>query len=313
MDSKLHAFGKASQGRLGLGNARRNQWTPALVNLRLSRMSLAHSESDQDEPLVKPKITTDRMSIMRNKGRRGTSSDSVNTRQTGMRQIGTGASEVGAVACGVACTVIVSFDEVWQTGALRSRASSTNFCPIEELKGADFKRVACGSMHAMALSNSGHVYSWGQGSMLGHGDEVERPFPELVIGLVGHRITAISCCDFTSVAVSDDGIVFVWGQWWGSSRKKADVRMLKVPTPIHVEDGSLAKRGSSSRNGDDGFGDSHDKGSSDEEDSKEDDTAKVMNSLSDLDLESNISVRFPDMVECGGSTILVRTRQQQRV
>ena len=58
---------------------------------------------------------------------------------------------------------------------------------------------------------------------------------ELVIGLVGHRITAISCSDFSSVAVSDDGVVFVWGQWWCSSRaKKSDVRMLKVPTPIHV-------------------------------------------------------------------------------
>ena len=300
MDGKLHAFGKASQGRLGLGNARRNQWTPALVNLRLSRMSLAHSD-EAGEPKVKPR---ERMSIMRNKGRRGSSLNG--PRQTGMRQMVT---EVGDVACGVACTVIVSFDEVWQTGTLRTQASSTSFCQIEELRGADFKRVACGSMHAMALSNSGHVYSWGQGSMLGHGDEVERPFPELVIGLVGHRITAISCSDFSSVAVSDDGVVFVWGQWWSPSRVKSEVRMLKVPTPLHVEDGMLAKRGSSSTYDDDSHGDEK---TSKEDEDEDDDTPKVMNSLADLDLD-NATVRFPDMVECGGSTILVRTRQQQRV
>ena len=307
MDGKLHAFGKASQGRLGLGNARRNQWTPALVNLRLSRMSLAHSD-EAGEPQVKPKSMTNRKSIMRNRGRRGTSNDSLNsgTRQSGMRQM---ASEVGDVACGVACTVIVSFDEVWQTGTLRTQASSTSFCQIEELRGADFKRVACGSMHAMALSNSGHVYSWGQGSMLGHGDEVERPFPELVIGLVGHRITAISCSDFSSVAVSDDGVVFVWGQWWSPSRVKSEVRMLKVPTPLHVEDGMLAKRGSSSTYDDDSHGDEK---TSKEDEDEDDDTPKVMNSLADLDLD-NATVRFPDMVECGGSTILIRTRQQQRV
>ena len=131
MDGKLHAFGKASQGRLD--SARRNQWTPALVNLRLSRMSLAHSD-EAGEPQVKPKsVMTNRKSIMRNRGRRGTSNDSLNsgTRQSGMRQM---ASEVGDVACGVACTVIVSFDEVWQTGTLRTQASSTSFCQIEELR-----------------------------------------------------------------------------------------------------------------------------------------------------------------------------------
>jgi alpha-tubulin suppressor-like RCC1 family protein len=302
MDSKLHAFGKASQGRLGLGNARRNQWVPAIVNLRLSRKSLAES-SKTNEPQVKNKSIS-RMSLMRNKGRRGSSSSSAAT--SGGRGLTTqNSSEVGAVACGVACTVIVSFDEVWQTGTLRTQASSTSFCQVEELRGADFKRVACGSMHAMALSNSGHVYTWGQGSMLGHGDEVERPFPELVIGLVGHRITSISCSDFSSVAVSDDGVVFVWGQWWGSAKKKIDdVRILKVPTPIHVEDGSLKSsphRSSSSHSS-----------KSDSKDDKDDDTTvKVMDSLSDLELEE--TVKFADMVECGGSTVLIRTRQQQRV
>ena len=83
--------------------------------------------------------------------------------------------------------------------------------------------------------------------------------------------------------------------------------MLKVPTPLHVEDGMLAKRGSSSTYDDDSHGD--EKTSKEDED---DDTPKVMNSLADLDLD-NATVRFPDMVECGGSTILVRTRQQQRV
>ena len=43
----------------------------------------------------------------------------------------------------------------------------------------------------------------------------------------------------------------------------------------------------------------------------EDEAREVTDTLNDLELDE--SIKFVDMVECGGSTMLIRTRQQQRV
>ena len=77
-------------------------------------------------------------------------------------------------------------------------------------------------------------------------------------------------------------------------------------------DGIFAKRGSSSKNDEcDDDGSHDDEKSSKEEKEEEEDTPKVMNSLADLDLD-NATAKISRRLNVG-STILIRTRQQQRV
>lgn len=57
------------------------------------------------------------------------------------------------------------------------------------------KEISCGSFASFALTDHGHVYSWGQGStMLGVGDEDDRFEPTLVKGkqLEGKTVTQVS-------------------------------------------------------------------------------------------------------------------------
>jgi len=304
-NSNLYAFGRASQGRLGLGNSHRNQWTPARVSLR-ERKRRARSR-DADYP---DKSGSGATFAPRNARVGGDSRHTGSRKGLGKHSIG----DVSFVACGVACTVIVSFDEVWQTGCLRTQAHTNHFRFLEELEGCAYKQVACGSMHALALSNSGHVFSWGQGSMLGHGDEVERDMPELILGLVGHKITSISCGDFNSIAVTDDGDVFYWGQcdWNQRGVSSPSARIVMMPTPLYLDDGSSKRRGASKTDDDGDVKRAHASGDDDEED----EIVVAMKDDDDLGIgprkhfEDESEKSFVDIAVCGGSTLLLRIRKQ---
>lgn len=79
------------------------------------------------------------------------------------------------------------------------------------------KQVVCGSLHTVALSQDGKVYSWGDGGSafsaggaLGHGVKQTCFKPKLIEGLPS--IVQIASGDMHCLALAESGEVFAWGR-----------------------------------------------------------------------------------------------------
>jgi len=71
--------------------------------------------------------------------------------------------------------------------------------------------IALGKAHALAVTEQGHVFSWGCGSkgQLGLGDESSHMTPVSIPGL--SNIRRVRAGEAHSVALSDKGLVYTWG------------------------------------------------------------------------------------------------------
>ncbi len=84
------------------------------------------------------------------------------------------------------------------------------------LEDESIVKIVAGSVHSMALTNSGVVYSWGFGEAgaLGHGDLMDRNEPKRIALLQDSRfIVDIGCGSYHSVAVDRKGKVWCWGDY----------------------------------------------------------------------------------------------------
>ena len=80
------------------------------------------------------------------------------------------------------------------------------------------KSIACGFMHTLFVSESGHVYSMGSNSagQLGIGEPTvkSKNTPTLVetSPFIENVVVKVSCGNFHSLALTENGKVFSWGQ-----------------------------------------------------------------------------------------------------
>lgn len=79
------------------------------------------------------------------------------------------------------------------------------------------KSLALSSEHAILLSASGTVYTWGLGShgQLGHGGLTPEEEPRAVEALWGMPMSCVATGGWHSVCISDGGDLYVWG--WNES------------------------------------------------------------------------------------------------
>ncbi|KAK2918020.1 hypothetical protein Q8A73_004766 [Channa argus] len=79
------------------------------------------------------------------------------------------------------------------------------------------KSLALGAEHAILLSSSGAVYTWGLGShgQLGHGGLGTEEEPRAVEALWGMPMRSVATGGWHSVCISDGGDLYVWG--WNES------------------------------------------------------------------------------------------------
>ena len=99
-------------------------------------------------------------------------------------------------------------------GALGHGLSTSEVLPrrIEALTetGRRFVAVAASDYHALALTEEGTVYGWGDGYANGHGQEQRTP--QLVTALASVRVLLVYARNFFSCAVTEKGELYTWGR-----------------------------------------------------------------------------------------------------
>jgi len=122
-------------------------------------------------------------------------------------------------------------------GALGHGLSMSEVLPrrIEALAGMGWRFVAvaaCG-YHALALTEEGQVYGWGDGFANGHGQN--QPTPQLVAALAGIRVLLVYAQGVSSCAVTEKGELFTWGRDYFGSFKLGHGVAAPQRTPKRVE------------------------------------------------------------------------------
>ncbi|XP_008274091.1 RCC1 domain-containing protein 1 [Stegastes partitus] len=89
------------------------------------------------------------------------------------------------------------------------------YCPLSPHLKA--RSMALGGEHAILLTATGAVYTWGQGShgQLGHGGLTSEEEPRAVEALWGMPMSSVASGGWHSVCISDGGDLYVWG--WNES------------------------------------------------------------------------------------------------
>jgi len=75
-----------------------------------------------------------------------------------------------------------------------------------------FIAVAAGDCHALALTEEGELYGWGDGDANGHG-RAERT-PQRVAALIGQRVKLVNAQGLCSCAVTEKGELLTWGVYF---------------------------------------------------------------------------------------------------
>jgi E3 ubiquitin-protein ligase HERC2 len=102
-----------------------------------------------------------------------------------------------------------------------------------DLQGVKVVKVTCGGHVSIAMTTDGQVYTWGrgEGNMLGHGNEENRPFPHLVQGLSRVEVRDIAIGKGCVFALTSGGVLYGWGS---SLHGQLGVVAEAVPTPSIV-------------------------------------------------------------------------------
>ena len=92
-----------------------------------------------------------------------------------------------------------------------------------------------GYQFAVALTTTGKVLTWGDGSsgQLGNGHNVNRDAPVWVKLPRGVRITAVSACGDCAIALTSTGRVLAWGD--GKLGQLGDGKKISTATPVWVK------------------------------------------------------------------------------
>jgi alpha-tubulin suppressor-like RCC1 family protein len=99
--------------------------------------------------------------------------------------------------------------------------------------------VAAGDGHTVALSEAGHVFTWGYGEFgqLGHGDEEDQWAPRQVEAgrFGGERVVFVAAGGNHTVAVTAGGRLYTWGLGYLGQLGHGDTGDRLVPTLVRAE------------------------------------------------------------------------------
>ncbi|KAJ6315365.1 hypothetical protein OIU78_018787 [Salix suchowensis] len=124
-------------------------------------------------------------------------------------------------------------------GRLGHGVDSDVFHPklIEALSNTNIEFTACGEYHTCAVTLSGDLYTWGDGTynfgLLGHGNEVSHWVPKRVDGpLEGIHVSSISCGPWHTAVVSSAGQLFTFGDGTFGVLGHGDRKSISLPREV---------------------------------------------------------------------------------
>ncbi|XP_010269341.1 PREDICTED: uncharacterized protein LOC104606031 isoform X2 [Nelumbo nucifera] len=108
---------------------------------------------------------------------------------------------------------------------------------IDSLGNTNIELVACGEYHTCAVTLSGDLYTWGDGTykfgLLGHGNEVSHWVPKRVNGLLeGIHVSSISCGPWHTAVVTSSGQLFTFGDGTFGVLGHGDRKSLSIPREV---------------------------------------------------------------------------------
>ncbi|XP_031388799.1 PH, RCC1 and FYVE domains-containing protein 1-like [Punica granatum] len=106
---------------------------------------------------------------------------------------------------------------------------------IDGLSNTNIELVACGDHHTCAVTLSGDLYTWGDGTygLLGHGNEVSHWVPKRVNGpLEGIHVSSISCGPWHTAVVTSSGQLFTFGDGTFGVLGHGDRRNVSIPREV---------------------------------------------------------------------------------
>lgn len=110
---------------------------------------------------------------------------------------------------------------------------------VETLNGLSINSVACGEYHNCALTVSGDLYTWGDGThklgLLGHGNEVSHWTPKKVTGQMECLyVLSVSCGPWHSAAITSLGQLFTFGDGSFGALGHGDRSSSSVPREVET-------------------------------------------------------------------------------
>ncbi|PKA55404.1 Ultraviolet-B receptor UVR8 [Apostasia shenzhenica] len=108
---------------------------------------------------------------------------------------------------------------------------------IDALVSMNIELVACGEYHTCAVTLSGDLYTWGDGTfnygLLGHGNAVSHWVPKRVNGpLEGIHVSYIACGPWHTAVVTSSGQLFTFGDGTFGVLGHGDRRSVSVPKEV---------------------------------------------------------------------------------
>lgn len=118
---------------------------------------------------------------------------------------------------------------------------------IDTLCGMNVEMVACGEYHTCALTLSGDLYTWGDGThncgLLGHGSEVSHWIPKKVSGFFdGFQVSYISCGPWHTALITCAGQLFTFGDGTFGALGHGDRCSSNIPREVETLKGLRTMR-----------------------------------------------------------------------
>ncbi|KAE9592331.1 hypothetical protein Lal_00028310 [Lupinus albus] len=116
---------------------------------------------------------------------------------------------------------------------------------VESLAMTSMSFVSCGEFHTCAVSTSGDLYTWGDGThnvgLLGHGTNVSHWIPKRVSGLLeGLQVVSLSCGSWHSALTTSNGKLFTFGDGRFGVLGHGDRESVSYPKEVQLSSGQKA-------------------------------------------------------------------------
>ncbi|XP_030849954.1 X-linked retinitis pigmentosa GTPase regulator isoform X2 [Strongylocentrotus purpuratus] len=239
-DRHLHSFGAGGEGQLGVGDSKQYEAPRMIEELEEQDYLLLSCGTDHSAAL-----TASGTLYMWGGGSEGQLGHGEDTEVQIPRELSMGVP-VRMVSCGYYHTALLTEDKKLYTfgegeggklGLGEAHLGGVNEPQHVSFFTEPVDSVSCGNAHTAAITEKGHVYTFGNGAsgQLGHGpDHLETNIPKRVARLEWTRCKWVSCGDCHTAIVTAKGCLYTFGDGRHGKLGQGEESFSNVFTPSKV-------------------------------------------------------------------------------